>query len=59
MCNIIFEKQICDFESRVLSRIFGPKREEVTVGQKKLHEKFCNLCCSPNIIKVMEFRRMR
>jgi hypothetical protein len=31
------------FENRVLSRIFGPKREEVTGGWRRLHkEEFCN-----------------
>jgi hypothetical protein len=40
------------FENRVLRRIFGPKRDEVTVEWRKLHnEEFHNLYSSPNIIK--------
>jgi hypothetical protein len=35
------------FENRVLRRIFGPKREEVTGGWRKLHnEELSNLCFS-------------
>jgi hypothetical protein len=43
------------FENRVLSRIFGPKRDEVTGGWRKLHnEELRNLFSSPNIIKMMK-----
>jgi hypothetical protein len=43
------------FESRVLRRIFGPKRDEVTGGWKKLHDELLhNLCTSPNIVTVMK-----
>jgi hypothetical protein len=39
------------FENRVLGRIFGPKRDGVTGGWRKLHnEEFHNLHSSPNII---------
>jgi hypothetical protein len=39
------------FENRVLRRIFGPKRDEVTGGWRKLHnEELCNLYSSPSII---------
>jgi hypothetical protein len=42
-------------ENRVLRRIFGPKRDEVTGGWRKLHnEKLHNLYSSPNIIQVKE-----
>jgi hypothetical protein len=48
------------FESRVLRRIFGPKRDEVTRKWKKLHnEKLNNLYSSPNIVRVVKSRQMR
>jgi hypothetical protein len=48
------------FENRVLRRIFGPKRDEMTGGWRKLHnEELHNLYCSPSIIKVIKSRRMR
>jgi hypothetical protein len=47
-------------ENRVLRRIFGPRRDEGTGDWRKLHkEKLLNLCSSPNIIKIIKFRRMR
>jgi hypothetical protein len=48
------------FENRLLKRIFGPKRDEVTGGWRKLHnEKLRNLYSSPNIIRMMKSIRMR
>jgi hypothetical protein len=48
------------FENRVLRRIFGPKRDEVTGGGKKLHnEKLHNLYSSPSIIRMLKSRRVR
>jgi hypothetical protein len=39
-------------ENRVLRRIFGPKREEVAGGWRRLHnEELHNLYASPNIIR--------
>jgi hypothetical protein len=39
------------FENRVLRRIFGPERDDVTEGWRKLHnEEIHNLYSSPNII---------
>jgi hypothetical protein len=48
------------FENRVLRRIFGPKRDEVMGGWRKLHnEELHNLYSSPSIIRMMKSRRMR
>jgi hypothetical protein len=48
------------FENRVLRRIFGPKRDEVTGEWKKLHnEELLNLYSSPDIIRQVKSRRMR
>ena len=48
------------FENRVLRRIFGPKRDEVTGEWRKLHNGELNdLYCSPNIVRVIKSKRMR
>ena len=48
------------FENRVLPRIFGPKRDEVTREWRKLHnEELHDLYCSPNIVRVIRSIRMR
>jgi hypothetical protein len=48
------------FENRVLRRIFGPKRAEVTGGWRKLHnEELHNLYSFPSIIRMIKSRRMR
>jgi hypothetical protein len=48
------------FENKVLRRIFGPKRDEVTGEWRRLHnEKLYALYSSPNIIRVMKSRRLR
>jgi hypothetical protein len=48
------------FENRVLRRIFGPKRDEVTGDWRKLHnEELHNLYSSLNIIRMIKSRRMR
>jgi hypothetical protein len=54
------EHKLRVFENRVLRRIFGIKRDEVTGDWRKLHnEEFHNLCSSPNIIRIIKSRRMR
>jgi hypothetical protein len=46
------EHRLRVFENRILRRIFGPKRDEVTVEWRKLHiEEFHNLYSSPDIIR--------
>jgi hypothetical protein len=48
------------FESRMLRRIYGPNRDEMTGERRKLYnEKLLNLCFSPSIIKTIRSRRMR
>jgi hypothetical protein len=48
------------FENRVLRRIFGSKRDEVTGGWRKLHnEELHNLYSSTNTIRMIKSRRMR
>jgi len=47
-------------ENRVLRRIFGPKRDEVTGEWRKLHnERLSHLYSSPNIVRMNKSRRMR
>jgi len=48
------------FDNRVLREIFGLKRDEVTGGCRKLHNKALNnLYCPQNIIRIIKSRRMR
>jgi len=54
------EPRLKVFENRVLRGIFGPKRDEVTGEWRKLHTEELNvLYCSPNIVRVIKWRRMR
>jgi hypothetical protein len=47
-------------ENRILRRIFGPKREEVARGWRRLHnEELHSLYISPNVIRVIKSRSMR
>jgi len=49
------ERRLRVFENRVSRRIFGPKRDEVTRGWRKLHnEELNDLYCSPNIVRVIK-----
>jgi hypothetical protein len=53
------EHRLRVFENTVLRRIFGPKRDEVTGGWRKLHnEGLHNLYFSPCIIRIIKSRRM-
>ena len=48
------------FENRVLRRISGPKRDEITWEWRKLNnEEFSDLYSLPNIVLVVKLRRMR
>ena len=48
------------FENRVLRKLFGPKRDEVTGEWRKLHNEEPNdLYSLPNIMRVVKSRRMR
>jgi hypothetical protein len=54
------EHKLRVFENRLLRRIFGPKRDGVTGGWRKLHnEELHNLYSSPSIIRILKSRRMR
>jgi hypothetical protein len=49
------EHRLRMFENRVLRRIFGPKRDEVIGGWRKLHnEELHNMNSSPSIIKIIK-----
>ena len=48
------------FENKVLRRIFGPRRDEITGEWRRLHNKELNeLYYTPNIVRVIKSRRMR
>jgi hypothetical protein len=54
------EHRLRVFENRVLRKIFGPKRDEVTGEWKKLHNEEIHIFySSPNIIRQIKSRRMR
>jgi hypothetical protein len=54
------EHRLRVFENRVLRRIFGPKRHDVTGEWRKLHNgELHNLYSSPDIIRQIKSRRMR
>jgi hypothetical protein len=54
------EHRLKVLENRVLRRIFGPKRDEVTGDWRKLHnEELHNFYSSPNIIRMIKSRTMR
>ena len=54
------ERRLKVFENRVLRRVFGPKRDEVTGEWRNLHnEELSDLYSLPNIVRVVKSRRMR
>jgi hypothetical protein len=54
------ERRLRVFENKVLRRIFGPKRDEVTGEWTKLHnEELHDLYCSPTTLRVIKSIRMR
>jgi hypothetical protein len=54
------EHRLGVFENRVLRRIFGSKRDEVTGEWRKMHnEELHDLYSSPSIIRIIKARRMR
>jgi len=46
-------------ENKVLRRIFGPKRNEITGEWRKIHNEEPNDLYSPSIVRVIKSRRMR
>jgi hypothetical protein len=56
----MLERRVRVFENRVLRRIFGPKRDEVTGEWRKLHnEELNDLYCSLNIVRVIKSITMK
>jgi hypothetical protein len=54
------EHKLRVLENRMLRRIFGPKRDRVTGGWRKLHnEGLHNLYSSPSAIRIIKLRRIR
>jgi len=54
------ERRLREFENRVLRRIYGPKKDEVTGEWRRLHsEEHNDLYASLNIVRVIKSRRMR
>jgi len=54
------ERRLTVFENRVLRKIFGPKRDEITGKRRKLHNDELNYVhSSPNFIRMIKSRRMR
>jgi len=56
LCSLILREEcrLKVFKNRVLRRIFGPKRDEVTREWRKLHNEDLNLYSSPSIFRVIK-----
>jgi hypothetical protein len=62
IADVLFERKVLRHDVGVgrTKRIFGPEREEVAGGWRRLHnEELHNLYASPYIIRVMKSRRMK
>ena len=60
VADIAGGKKLRVFENMVSRRIFGPRRDEVTGEWRRLHnEELNDLYCSPNIVRVIKWRRLR
>jgi len=58
--TLLEERRLRVFENMVLRRLFGPRRDEVTGDWRRLYnEEINDLYCSPNIVRVIKWRRMR
>jgi hypothetical protein len=54
------ERRLRVFENRILWRLLWSRRDEVTGEWRKLHnEELSDLYWSPNIVRVIQSRRMR
>jgi hypothetical protein len=57
--TLLEERKVRVFESRVLRRVFGPKRDEVTADCRKIHNEELNgLYCSPSIVRGINSGKM-
>jgi hypothetical protein len=60
LSDLLEEHRLREFENWVLRRIFGPKRDEVMGGWRKLHnEVLRDLYFSPSTVRIINLRRMR
>jgi len=60
VADIAGRKEAEFVENMLLRRIFGPRSDEVTGEWMRLHKEELNdLYCSPNIVRVIKWRRMR
>jgi hypothetical protein len=57
---VLFRSRLRVLENRVLRRIFGPRRDDITGVWRKLHnEELNDLYCSPNIVRMIKSKRTR